>query len=71
MPNVTVCFTYLFLVYKSCAELHDAGFRKSGIYMIKYKNSVFNVYCDQDYKKGGKGDSGEFKVLPQNTQCSQ
>lgn len=48
--------------------MHNAGFRKSGIYMIKYQNSIFNVYCDQEYKNGGKGDRDDFKdLLSKNT----
>jgi len=36
--------------------------------MIKYQNSIFNVYCDQEYKNGGKGDRDDFKdLLSKNT----
>ena len=42
------------LVYKSCAELRDIGVSKSGVYMIQDQNSQFYVYCDQEYKEGGK-----------------
>ncbi|KAL9965637.1 hypothetical protein ACROYT_G029467 [Oculina patagonica] len=40
-------------MYKSCAELFDAGVRKSGIYLIKDQNSELRVYCDQEYNNGG------------------
>ena len=47
-------FNPSFLVYKSCAEFRDAGAQTSGVYKIQDQSSVFHVYCDQSYKKGGK-----------------
>ena len=60
--NIT--FYLLFVSLQKLCRIARCWISKNGgIYMIKYQNSVFNVYFDQDYKNGGKGDSEEFKIL--------
>ena len=42
------------LVYKSCAELLNAGFTNDGVYQILSDQSeVIDIYCDQSSWGGG------------------
>ena len=63
-PFVLFLTIYLFIAftntiffspaYESCAELLNAGFKKSGIHLIKpFQTDMFNVSCDQTSSGGG------------------
>ena len=44
----------IFLAYKSCAELLNAGFAEDGVYQILSDQSeVIDIYCDQSSWGGG------------------
>lgn len=46
--------SFFFLVLsEDCAELLNAGVRKTGVYTLIDRSWIIPFYCDQDYKGGG------------------
>ena len=47
-------FPFVSAPYRDCVELLNAGISKTDIHIIRDKNWILPVYCDQDYMGGGR-----------------